>query len=212
MFAYYAKWIKNFSDKAKPLFDVEKFPLNKTALSSFQILKDDLGEASLCSIREDVPFDVETDASNHCIAAILSQSGRPVAFMSRTLNACERNYPAIEKEATAIIEAIRKWGHFLKRRTFSLTTDQKSLSFMFDKRRHGKIKNNKILLWRLEMSQYHYEIRHRPGKDLVAPDTFSRVCATSFSDFHKKDHDRLISLHQSRGHPGFARLYHSLYE
>ncbi|XP_078495379.1 uncharacterized protein LOC144750482 [Ciona intestinalis] len=34
--------------------------------------------------------------------------------MSRTLNTCERNYPAIEKEATAVVEAVRKWSHFLK--------------------------------------------------------------------------------------------------
>ena len=39
--------------------------------------------------------------------------GRPVAFMSRTLHASERHHPAVEKEATAIIEAVRKWNHFL---------------------------------------------------------------------------------------------------
>ena len=47
------------------------------------------------------PFAIESDASDYVVAAILSQGGRPVAYMSRTLNTLEKNYPAIEKEANA---------------------------------------------------------------------------------------------------------------
>ena len=72
---------------------------------------------------------IESDPSDYAIAAILSQYGTPVAYMSRTLNNCERKYPAIEKEATAVIEAVRKWSHFLKCRTFTLVTDQRSISY-----------------------------------------------------------------------------------
>jgi len=82
--------------------------------------------------------------------------------MSWTMNACERKYPAIEKEATAIIEAVRKWSHFLKTRPL-LRTDQKSISYMFDQKNRRKIKNSKTLIWRLEMSQFTYDICHKPG-------------------------------------------------
>ena len=202
MFAYYAKWIDNFSFKARPLLKTENFPLNNEALQSFQLLKQELANASLGCICEDVPFTVESDASDYAVAAVLSQAGRPVAFMSRTLNASERRYPAIEKEATAIIEAVRKWTHFLKARMFTLVTDQRSLSFMFDKSNRGKIKNNKIMLWRLELSQYHYEIRHKPGKENIASDALSRMCSTVNTT------DSLKELHFSLGHPGFTRMYH----
>ncbi len=47
--------------------------------------------------------------------------------MSRTLQGSELHYPAVEKEATAIIEAVRKWSHFLARRHFTLITDQRSV-------------------------------------------------------------------------------------
>ena len=39
---------------------------------------------------------------------MLNQSGHPVAFMSRMFQGSEVHYPAVEKEATAIVEAVRK--------------------------------------------------------------------------------------------------------
>ena len=72
---------------------------------------------------------------------------------------------------------------------------------MFSKKNHGKIKNTEIMLWRLELSQYHYEIQHKPGKDHVAPDALSRVCCAT------EPRNKLLLLHESLGHPGYARLY-----
>ena len=106
MFAYYSKWIKNFSDHIQPLIKNTSFPLAGEALSSFEKLKIQLSNASLASIDEAQPFVVECDASENAVSAVLNQGGRPVAFMSRTLHGSEINYPAVEKEATAIIESV----------------------------------------------------------------------------------------------------------
>jgi len=62
---------------------------------------------------------------------------------------------------------------------------------MFDVRNHGKIGNNEISLWRLELSPFHYEIRHKPGVENVAPDILSRAYASSNS------RDRLTMLRAS---------------
>jgi hypothetical protein len=142
MFAYYAKWIPNFSDKIRPLTQATTFPLDKAALSAFNTLKKELEGATLHSIDETLPFVVESDASDVALSATLNQGGRPVAFMSRTLQSSELHYPAVEKEAMAIIEAVRKWRHFLAGRHFTLKTDQRSVAFMFDSRKRTKIKNN----------------------------------------------------------------------
>ena len=130
--------------------------------------------STLSAVDESVPFVVECDASDVAVSATLNQNGRPVAFMSRSLN----KSPAVEKEATAIIEAVRKWRHLLLRNHFTLITDQRSVSFMFDNRQRTKIKNTKIECWRVELAEFSYTIMYRPGPDNVAADALTRgYCA-----------------------------------
>ncbi|XP_064083977.1 uncharacterized protein LOC135199749 [Macrobrachium nipponense] len=150
LFAYYAKWIPGFSDMIHPLVNTNTFPLSEPALAGFNSLKKQLMDVSLRSMDESLPFVVECDASEVAVSAVLNQGGRPVAFMSRTLQGSELHYPAVEKEATAIIEAVHKWSHFLARRHFTLITDQRSVMFMLDSRKRTKIKNNKIQEWRFQ--------------------------------------------------------------
>ena len=75
-----------------------------------------------------MPFVVECNASDVAISATLNQGGHPMAFMSRTLHGSELHYPAVEKEATAIFEAVRNRTHFLSQQHFTLVTDQRSVS------------------------------------------------------------------------------------
>lgn len=89
MFAYYAKWITDFSDKIQPLARAKKFPLDKEALQAFSLLEQELKRATLYSVDENLPIEVECDASEVAISAALNQGGRPVAFMSRTLQGSE---------------------------------------------------------------------------------------------------------------------------
>ena len=131
-FSYYSKWIPNFSETISPLVRFSNFPLGKEAIASFNKLKELISKSAVVSIDENIPFLVETDASDSAIAATLSQEGRPVAFYSKTLQGSEIYYAAVEKEAKAVVEAIQHWRHFLTNKEFTLKTDQKSVSYMFD--------------------------------------------------------------------------------
>ena len=149
-----------FADKVRPLAECKSFPVTDSALKSFELLKTELAKAALRSVDESLPFTVECDASDVAVSATLNQGGRPVAFMSRTLQKSERHYPSFEKEATAVIEAGRKWSHLLSRNTFTLVTDQRSVAFMFDSRRCTKIKNDKVQQWRMELASFSYVIQY----------------------------------------------------
>ena len=148
LFAYYAKWVPEFSNKIWRLKSAVSFPLNKEELSDFRELKKLIAAASLRAIDESLPFTVECDASDVAVSATLNQDGRPVAFMSRSLSGSEIAYPAVEKEVTAIIEDIKKWSLHLIRKHCTLFTDQRSVAFMPDSSKRTKVKNNKILYWR----------------------------------------------------------------
>ena len=106
LFAYYAKWVTNYSDSVKLLKTVTDFPMSSTAVADFDVLKLAIAKASLQAIDDDKPFVVECDASEVAISATLNQGGRPVAFFSRTLSKSELRYPAVEKEAMSIVEYI----------------------------------------------------------------------------------------------------------
>lgn len=203
-FSYYSQWIRSFSQKIKPLVIVKEFPYSSEELQAFQALKREIAESVVCSINENVPFTVETDASQVAIAATLNQSGRPVAFFSRTLHGSELKHSSVEKEAQAIVEAVRHWRHFLTGRHFNLVTDQKSVSFMFHSRQKGKIKNEKIMRWRMDLMCYHFDITYKPGLENVPPDTFSRGCVSSVMS----NSNKLRSLHVSLSHPGITRMVH----
>ena len=202
-FSHYSPWIRHYSEKIRPLTSASTFPVSKEAQQAFENLKKDIAESVVCAIDEDVPFEVETDASDYAIAATLNQHGRPVAFFSRTLHGPEVNHASVEKEAKAIIEAIRHWRHYLTGRHFTITTDQRSVAYMFDNKQRGKIKNDKIMRWRTELSCYQFNIVYRPGAENIPPDTLSRAfCAASPSA------ESLGELHNSLCHPGVTRMYH----
>ena len=202
MFAYYSRWITNYSEKIQPLNTNKTFPLSLEVLQTFETLKKEIAAATLVTPLDGVPLEVETDASDHAVAATLNQAGRPVAFYSRTLNKSEQHYPAVEKEACAIVEAVQKWRHYLYGRHFKLITDQRSVAFIYDRKRaKSKIKNDKIMRWCTELSPYSYDIIYRPGPENKRADAFSRVvCLAILGSV-----DHLRKLHEALCHSGINR-------
>ena len=108
LFSYYAKWVPNLSQIIRPLVETKAFPLSEEASEAIRIMKNKLANATLQLINESLPFTLETDASDFAIGATLNQNGRPVAFHARTLNNAEQKHSSVEKEAYAVIEALRK--------------------------------------------------------------------------------------------------------
>jgi hypothetical protein len=110
---FYRRFIRVFSDVARPLFDLTKkgvaWTWTATTAAVFQALKDAVtAEPVLVLPDEFQPYRLETDSSDRATGAVLSQQGtdgkwRPVAFYSKSLNDVQRNYVIHDKEMLAIV-------------------------------------------------------------------------------------------------------------
>ena len=144
LFAYYSNLIQKYCDKIRQLTQPSTFPLSEEACNAYEAIKREISEAIVVAPEDSIPFVLETDAWDHALllhsikqADLLYSSVVPYQSMTKIIQLSK-------KEAYAIVEAIRKWRHYLLGRHFQLISDQRSVSFMFDKGNHGKIKNGKI--------------------------------------------------------------------
>lgn len=98
----------------------------KSLLSSHQVLT---------HYRTELPLKVTCDALPTGIGAVLSHifaggEERPIAFASRSLTKAERNYSQLDKEALALIFAVKYFHQYIYGRRFILETDHKPLTFI----------------------------------------------------------------------------------
>jgi hypothetical protein len=75
-----------------------------------------------------------------------------------------------DKEAIAIIEALKKWKHYLTEASLILSTDQQSLKYMGDQRLVLGIQH-KLLI---KLMGYNYKIEYKKGKENGTTDALSR--------------------------------------
>ena len=94
----------------------------------------------------------------------------PYVFLSRKLNAHQRKYSTVEKEALALLTAVRTFSVYFGSSVVTVYTDHSPLQFLERMAPH----NAKLLRWSIELQQYSLEIRHRSGKNNLFPDILSR--------------------------------------
>jgi hypothetical protein len=116
------------------------------------------------------PFVLECDASGSAIGAVIMQNKKPIAFYSKALGVRAAALSTYEKEAIAILEAVKKWRHYLLGTKLIIKTDHQSLKFMNDQRVTTGIQQ-KLLLKLLE---FDYAIEYKKGQENRVADALSR--------------------------------------
>ena len=123
MLNYYHRYLPSVSSVLEPLHKLlrkqVKWVSQPEHQESFEKAKQLLCSASiLVHYNQDEELILHCDASPYGVGAVLlhimeDYSEKPIAYMSRTLYAAERNYSQIEKETLAIVSAVKKFHQYL---------------------------------------------------------------------------------------------------
>jgi hypothetical protein len=170
---YYRRFIKDYGLIYKPLHEL----LRKDSFcwtpdhTTFQTLKTKLTSAPVLALSNfSLPFTLETDASDYGIGAVLMQQGRPIAFYSQSLGPKVSAQSTYHKEALAILQALKKWRHYILGSHLIIKIDQQSLKFMMSQRlTEGN--QHKLLM---KLMEFNYSIEYKKGKENRAADALSR--------------------------------------
>lgn len=82
--------------------------------SAFEALKTALVTAPVLALPDfSKPFQIQTDASDTGVGAVLMQDSHPLAFVSKALGPRSRGLSTYEKEYLAILMAVEQWQSYL---------------------------------------------------------------------------------------------------
>ena len=190
---FYRKFIRSAANLLEPLNRLLKSSTKwvwgpeqeKSFLASKEAL---IKSEALIHFDPTKPIVVSADSSSYGLGAVLSHKidgvERPVCFVSRTLSPAERKYPQVEREALALVYALRQFHFYLwGQPKFTLITDHKPLLGLFsDNKPISAMASGRIQRWALILQAYYYDLIHRSGKLLFTADALSRLPLPSGTD------------------------------
>ena len=138
---------------------------------SFNLLKQKVIEQPVLALPDfNKMFQVDCDASGTAIGAVLSQEGRPIAYFSEKLNDAKRKCSIYDKKFYAIVQALKKWRHYLLSKEFVLYIDHQALQYLNSQ---GKL-NQTHLKWVDFLQSYTFVLKQRSRKSNRVVDALSR--------------------------------------
>ncbi|GMI89777.1 hypothetical protein HRI_002647000 [Hibiscus trionum] len=171
---YYRRFIKQYGWIARPLTNLLRkggWRWTQEEEVAFKKLKEAISSApTLVLPNWDMEFVVETDASELGIRAVLTQCGRPLAFLSKGLGVRHQALSVYEKEMMAALVAVKKWSNYLIGRHFKIKTDHQSLRFLTENQAVTPAQQK----WVIKMMGYDFEVCYKKGINNTVADALSR--------------------------------------
>ena len=176
--SYYRKFILDFAQIATPLHRLTgdvKFQWDESCQDSFEKLKARLTTTPVLALPDDdLPYVLDTDASDYAMGAVLSQlhdgQERVIAYASRTFNRAERNYCTTRKELSAVVFFIAYFRQYLLGHRFTVRTDHAALQWL----RRTPDPVGQQARWLEKLEEYNFTVVHRAGAQHRNADFMSR--------------------------------------
>ena len=124
---YYRRFVKGYGEMGGPLTKLlqkNSFLWGEEAIEAFDKLKLAMTTLPVLALPDwNLPFIIETDASEIALGAVLSQNGHPIAFFSKKLSNRAKTKSIYERELMAVVLSVQKWRHYLLGRKFTIISD-----------------------------------------------------------------------------------------
>lgn len=174
---YLSKFIPDYSTLTAPLRDLLRkdciFQWELPQESAFIRLKDALVNSPILQIynvNKDIVMSV--DCSSEGVGACLLQEGKPVAYASKALTDCQKEYAQVEREMYAIVFGCVKFHKYILGKRVTVESDHSALETLFKKPLH-KVPS-RIQRMMLKIQGYDLNVKYVPGKKMLIPDYLSR--------------------------------------
>ena len=184
MTGYYRQCIQDYAKISEPLVYLTKknvrFEWTDKQQHAFDALKQALvSDHVMAHPQTDQPYLLYTDACDYAIGAILCQKDevgveRPVVYLSKQLSDTQRRWATIEKEAYAVVYALKQLRPYLWGAEYRTFTDHKPLTSLFTK----DLNNTKIQRWAVLLAEYNCRVEYHKGKLNIRADMLSRIRQT----------------------------------
>ena len=154
---------------------MSKFVWDQRHKEAFHTRKTLLCKALLAYPQLNKQFILQTDASDLGLGAVLTQKDQfgiedAIACASRSLTEREKDYSTTEKEALAVIYAVNQFRVYFLGSTFLLVTDHSALHWL-----HSLEPKGRLVRWVMDLQEFSFDIKHRPGTNHTNADSLSRV-------------------------------------
>ncbi|UYV72093.1 hypothetical protein LAZ67_9001794 [Cordylochernes scorpioides] len=177
--SWFRRYIPNFAERSRPLSNLTKkkvpwgwgfsqqkaFELLKECLITPPVLKQADGSS---------PYIIRTDASSFALGAVLLQGQgageRPIEYASRLLSPAEINYSTTEREALAVVWALKKFRGYVESSEITIESDHQPLKWLLSL----KSPTGRLARWALEVQSFNLKVQYVPGKANVIADMLSR--------------------------------------
>lgn len=172
-------------------------------------------------------FELQTDASDYAIGAVLIQPQGIIGIFSKKLLPAEQNYTTEEKELLAIIKALEHFHLYISGVPVIVKTDHRNLLIDRPQLTKSRAERFKQLL-----AGYDVRLQYIPGKDNILADYLSREIhkpetAPIPSTSSKSEETDIVLITQEKkqkmtdehwvqeqfdrtGHPGVRKLYNTI--
>jgi len=177
MVNYLSKYAPNLSEITAPMRCLLKqdaeFVWDSPQDVAFNKMKEVLSNTPVLAYYDPTkPITLQVDASKFGLGATLLQSGRPVAYASKSLTPAEVNYAQIEKEMYAILFGCQRFHQYIYGHQVTVESDHKPIESIMKK--PVGIAPPRLQRILLQLQKYDLHVCHRPGKEIPVADALSR--------------------------------------